>query len=56
MKPFQRQFWKFSWHEMGTIDVPEMIDYVLSETQEKDLHYIGHSQVEMEVKHSFNTV
>lgn len=44
MKPFQRQFWKFSWHEMGTIDVPEMIDYVLNATQEESLHYIGHSQ------------
>lgn len=44
MKPFQRQFWKYSWHEMGAIDIPEMIDYVLNQTQEETLHYIGHSQ------------
>lgn len=44
MKPFQRQFWRFTWHEMGTIDIPEMIDYVLNQTQEQSLHYVGHSQ------------
>lgn len=25
-------FWKFSWHEVGTIDLPAMIDYVLEQT------------------------
>lgn len=44
LKPYQRQFWRFTWHEMGTIDVPAMIDYVLNQTQEETLHYIGHSQ------------
>lgn len=44
MKPYQRQFWKYTWHEMGSIDIPEMIDYVLNRTQEQSLHYIGHSQ------------
>lgn len=44
LQPFQRKFWDFSWHEMGVIDVPEMIDYVLRITNETQLHYIGHSQ------------
>lgn len=30
---------------VGIIDVPTMIDYVLSKTGEKQLFYIGHSQV-----------
>ncbi|XP_054747537.1 lipase 3-like [Anastrepha obliqua] len=37
-------FWKFSWHEIGTIDMPESIDYVLERTGESALHYVGHSQ------------
>ncbi|KAH8412154.1 hypothetical protein KR009_000227 [Drosophila setifemur] len=37
-------FWKFSWHEIGSIDLPAMIDYILNLTGEKDLHYVGHSQ------------
>lgn len=40
----RRAFWSFSWHEVGVIDVPEMIDYVLVETGFEKLHYIGHSQ------------
>lgn len=37
-------FWKFSWDEIGNIDVPTMIDYVLDRTGQRRLHYIGHSQ------------
>ncbi|XP_017151160.1 lipase 3 [Drosophila miranda] len=37
-------FWKFSWHEIGAIDLPAMIDYILELTQERALHYVGHSQ------------
>lgn len=40
----RRDFWDFSWHEMGMIDVPTMIDYVLDVTKFARLHYIGHSQ------------
>lgn len=32
-----------SWHEMGTMDLPAVIDYVLQTTGENKLHYIGHS-------------
>ncbi|XP_073821890.1 lipase 3-like [Musca autumnalis] len=39
-----REFWRFSWHELGTIDLPTTIDYILNETQQSGLHYIGHSQ------------
>lgn len=33
----------FSWHEMGTIDLPNTIDYILDKTGEPDLNYVGHS-------------
>ncbi|KAI4454144.1 lysosomal acid lipase-related [Holotrichia oblita] len=37
-------FWDFSWHEIGAIDLPTMIDYVLETTGQEQLFYIGHSQ------------
>ncbi|TMW46183.1 hypothetical protein DOY81_008743 [Sarcophaga bullata] len=37
-------FWSFSWHEIGVVDIPEMIDYILGKTGESKLHYVGHSQ------------
>lgn len=37
-------YWDFSWHEVGIYDLPAMIDYVLRETGQQRLHYIGHSQ------------
>lgn len=39
-----REFWKFSWHEIGAIDVAATIDYILQFTGEKKLHFVGHSQ------------
>ncbi|ALC45110.1 [Drosophila busckii] len=38
------KFWHFDWHEIGTIDIAAMIDYILPETGHKQLHYAGHSQ------------
>lgn len=40
----RKKFWDFSWHEMGTIDLPKMLDYVLAKTSFNKIHYIGHSQ------------
>ncbi|XP_055389231.1 lipase 3-like [Condylostylus longicornis] len=39
-----REFWDFSWHEMGIYDLPAMIDFILKVTRFKSLHYVGHSQ------------
>lgn len=44
LSPNHKDFWKFGWNEIGQIDLPNMINYVLNETGEPDLHYIGHSQ------------
>lgn len=32
-----------SYHESATIDVPNMIDYILNYTGKEKLYYIGHS-------------
>lgn len=45
IRPRRKRFWNFSWHEIGMVDLPTMIDYVLSlNTDFKKIHYIGHSQ------------
>ncbi|RZB40755.1 Abhydro lipase domain containing protein, partial [Asbolus verrucosus] len=38
------EFWQFSWHQIGIIDLPTMIDFVLEKTGQTDLYYVGHSQ------------
>ncbi|BFF97705.1 lipase 3 [Drosophila madeirensis] len=38
------KFWHFDWHEIGTIDVAAMIDYIIEETDFPKVHYGGHSQ------------
>ncbi|XP_037958904.1 lipase 1-like [Teleopsis dalmanni] len=39
-----RDFWSFSWHEIGYYDLPALIDYILQQTGYKKLGYFGHSQ------------
>lgn len=41
----QIEFWDFSWHHIGIYDLPAMIDYVLEQTGQENLFYVGHSQV-----------
>ncbi|EDW03608.1 GH10414 [Drosophila grimshawi] len=44
-KPRQRQFWDFSFHEIGIYDLPATIDYILNRSGGyRNLHYVGHSQ------------
>ncbi|XP_026468891.1 lipase 1-like [Ctenocephalides felis] len=38
------KFWNFSWHEIGILDLPASIDYVLNATENVSLRFIGHSQ------------
>ncbi|XP_045463037.1 lipase 1-like [Harmonia axyridis] len=44
LSPEEKEFWDFSWHEIGMYDIPAMVDHILSETGKKKLHYVGHSQ------------
>ncbi|XP_032669548.1 lipase 3-like [Odontomachus brunneus] len=43
MSPRNADFWQFSYHEIATIDLPNMIDYALNYTGKEKLYYIGHS-------------
>lgn len=39
-----KEYWNFSWHEIGYYDIPAMIDYVLEQTNSSGVYYVGHSQ------------
>lgn len=40
----ERDFWNFSWHEIGFYDLAAMIDYMLTKTESSQANYVGHSQ------------
>lgn len=40
----RREFWDFTFHEMGVYDLSATIDYVLTTTKTEKIHYIGYSQ------------
>ncbi|XP_028138401.1 lipase 3-like [Diabrotica virgifera virgifera] len=40
----QKEFWDFSFHEIGMYDLPAAIDYILNATHQSSLYYVGHSQ------------
>lgn len=44
LDPKSADFWQFSWHQIGVIDVPAMIDYILAQTGVDGVYYAGHSQ------------
>ncbi|NXF08460.1 LIPM Lipase, partial [Smithornis capensis] len=40
----QEEFWDFSFHEMAMFDLPAMVDFILTQTEQEKLFYIGHAQ------------
>ena len=38
------QYWQFTWQHMADYDVPAMIPFVLQQTKQAQLTYVGHSQ------------
>ncbi|KAL3285127.1 hypothetical protein HHI36_019251 [Cryptolaemus montrouzieri] len=44
LNPTSKEFWDFSFHEIGMYDLPAKIDYILESTKKEKLHYVGHSQ------------
>ncbi|XP_069688306.1 lipase 1-like [Periplaneta americana] len=43
LSPRDKQFWNYSWHEIGVYDVPSMVDHALNVSRQRSLYYIGHS-------------
>lgn len=39
-----KEFWDFSWHEIGYYDLPTIINHIVTTTGSKELDYVGHSQ------------
>ncbi|CAG9793269.1 unnamed protein product [Diatraea saccharalis] len=44
LSPDNKKFWDYSFHEMGTKDLPANIDFVLNKTNQSKLTIIGFSQ------------
>uniref|UniRef100_A0A670ZKE7 AB hydrolase-1 domain-containing protein n=1 Tax=Pseudonaja textilis TaxID=8673 RepID=A0A670ZKE7_PSETE len=44
LKPWQKEFWSFSFHEMGYYDIPAVINFILNKTKQQQLYYVGHSE------------
>ncbi|CAK1555214.1 unnamed protein product [Leptosia nina] len=38
------RFWNFTWEQIGLYDLPATVDYILNETNSKELYYVGFSQ------------
>lgn len=39
-----KEFWDFTWEEMGTNDLPAFIDKILAETGASRVNYMAHSE------------
>jgi lysosomal acid lipase/cholesteryl ester hydrolase len=39
-----KEYWNFSWEEMGTKDTPAVIDFILKTTGADKINYLGHSE------------
>jgi lysosomal acid lipase/cholesteryl ester hydrolase len=44
LKPNSKTFWDFSLDELAIYDIPTIVDYILSTTQQPSLTYVGFSQ------------
>lgn len=43
------QYWDFTFHDMALYDFPAAIDFILTSTNTKKLHYVGYSQGTVEL-------
>jgi pimeloyl-ACP methyl ester carboxylesterase len=44
MTKTDKKFWDWDWEEMGTLDTPQVISYILNITRATNLTYVGHSE------------
>ncbi|KAK5965826.1 Gastric triacylglycerol lipase [Trichostrongylus colubriformis] len=42
--PDEPRFWNFTWQDMCTYDLTASINYVLNQTKQESLYFVGHSQ------------
>ncbi|NWU81220.1 LIPM Lipase, partial [Onychorhynchus coronatus] len=40
----QEKFWDFSFHEMAIYDLPAMVGFIILQTEQEKLFYVGHAQ------------
>jgi len=38
------EFWRFSWDQMASLDLPAVLTYIKDITHQEQLYYVGHSQ------------
>lgn len=43
-KKDEKEFWDFDWQDMGTKDLPAVLDFITGTTGQQKLAYVGHSQ------------
>ncbi|NXK96007.1 LIPM Lipase, partial [Formicarius rufipectus] len=44
LKPCQKEFWQFSFDEIGKYDIPAELYFIMNKTGQKDVYYVGHSE------------
>ncbi|NXK58579.1 LICH hydrolase, partial [Sylvietta virens] len=44
LKPCQKEFWQYSFDEMGKYDIPAELNFIMNKTGQKDVFYIAHSE------------
>ncbi|NXA48672.1 LICH hydrolase, partial [Nothocercus julius] len=44
LKPCQKEFWQFSFDEMGKYDLPAALYFAMNKSGQKHIYYIGHSE------------
>ncbi|NXM84604.1 LICH hydrolase, partial [Oenanthe oenanthe] len=44
LKPCQKEFWQYSFDEMGKYDIPAELNFIMNKTGQKHIYYIGHSE------------
>lgn len=44
LNPHHSKYWQFDWQEMGTLDLPAVIDHITTLTGHEKVAFVGHSQ------------
>ncbi|KAK2523505.1 hypothetical protein Q9233_009845 [Columba guinea] len=44
LKPCQKEFWQFSFDEIGKYDIPAELYFIMNKTGQKHVYYAGHSE------------